>query len=223
MGVDSIRNGERLRRLEALTDATLSRLDASDLLDELLDRVRDLLGADTAAILLVDPHSQQLVATAARGLEEEVRRGVRIPIGRGFAGRVAQERVPLMLADFTSADVVNPVLVEMGIRALLGVPIIAAGEVVGVLHVGSLQPRGSPPTTYACWSWLPTAPAWPARSVHRKSSRPPRSRCSAACCRAPCPRCRASGWPPATFPATRSASAATGMTCSRCPPAGWAW
>ena len=36
MDVDSMRSDERLRRLEAVTDATLSRLDASDLLDELL-------------------------------------------------------------------------------------------------------------------------------------------------------------------------------------------
>ncbi|GIM90927.1 PP2C family protein-serine/threonine phosphatase [Paractinoplanes toevensis] len=141
MAADEIRNDERLRRLEALTDATLSRLDASDLLDELLDRVRDLLSADTAAILLLDPHSRQLVATAAKGLEEEVRRGVRVGLGQGFAGRVAETRSPLILTDFTADDVVNPVLVEMGIRALLGVPIVAAGEVLGVLHVGSLRPR----------------------------------------------------------------------------------
>ncbi|GIE99257.1 cyclic diguanylate phosphodiesterase [Paractinoplanes rishiriensis] len=132
---------ERLRRLEAVTDATLSRLDASDLLDELLDRVRDLLGADTAAILLIDAHSRQLVATAANGLEEEVRRGFRLDVGRGFAGRVAATRQPVVLPDVTPADVVNPILIEMGIRSLLGVPVFAAGEVVGVLHVGTLSPR----------------------------------------------------------------------------------
>src|SRR3982751_207485 len=143
MGVDSIPN-ERLRRLEAVTDATLSRLDASDLLDELLDRVRDLLDADTAAILLLDPHSGQLVATAAKGLEEEVRRGVRIAIGRGFAGRVAETRRPLILPEVTADAVVNPILLDMGIRSLLGVPILAAGEVIGVLHIGSLSPRQFP-------------------------------------------------------------------------------
>src|SRR3954467_14670668 len=104
MGVDSIQNVERLRRLEAVTDATLSRLDASDLLDELLDRVRDLLAADTAAILLLDPHSRQLLGTAAKGLEDEVRLGVRVPLGQGFAGRVAANRGPLVLTDFTAAD-----------------------------------------------------------------------------------------------------------------------
>jgi len=141
MDVDSMRSDERLRRLEAVTDATLSRLDASDLLDELLERVRDLLGADTAAILLLDPHSGQLVATAAKGLEEEVRRGVRVAIGRGFAGRVAQTRLPLVISEVTPDNVVNPILVELGIRSLLGVPIMAAGEVIGVLHVGSRRPR----------------------------------------------------------------------------------
>jgi len=140
MGLDNIRDDERLRRLEAITDATLSRLDVSDLLDELLERVRDLIGADTAAILLLDQHSRQLVATAAKGLEEEVRRGVRIPLGQGFAGRVAAGRRPVVLADVTPDDVINPILIEKGIRSLLGVPILAAGDVVGVLHVGMLTP-----------------------------------------------------------------------------------
>jgi putative methionine-R-sulfoxide reductase with GAF domain len=131
----------RLRRLETLTDAALSRLDVSDLLDELLDRVRDLLEVDTAAILLLDPHSGQLVATAAKGLEEEVRRGFRAPVGRGFAGSIAERRQPRVLADVTPADVINPLLLEKGIRSLLGVPIFAAGDVVGVLHVGTVQQR----------------------------------------------------------------------------------
>jgi len=136
-----LRDSERLRRLEQVTDATLSRLEVSDLFDELLERVRDLLGADTAAILLLDPHSRQLVATAAKGLEEEIRQGFRVGIGRGFAGRVAETGQPVVLAEVTPDAVVNPVLLDKGIRSLLGVPIFAAGEVVGVLHVGTLSPR----------------------------------------------------------------------------------
>src|SRR4051794_25624634 len=141
MDVDSMRSDERLRRLEAVTDATLSRLDASDLLDELLDRVRDLLDADTSAILLLDAHSRQLVATAAKGLEDEVRQGFRVAVGQGFAGRVPATRGPVVIADVTPSDVINPILIEKGIRSLLGVPILAAGEVVGVLHIGTLCPR----------------------------------------------------------------------------------
>ena len=132
---------ERLRRLESVTDAALSRLEVSDLLDELLDRVRSLLEVDTAAILLLDAHSRQLVATAARGLEEEVRAGFRIAVGRGFAGRIAQTRRPVRLTDVTPTDVVNPILLEKGIRSLLGVPILAGRDLVGVLHVGTLAPR----------------------------------------------------------------------------------
>ncbi len=138
---DPMRDIERLRRLESVTDATLSRLDVSDMLDELLDRVRDLLNADTAAILMLDPHARQLVATAARGIEEEVRQGVRIPVGHGFAGRIAESREPLLLPDVSASDVVNPILLEKGVRSLLGVPIFAGGEVTGVLHVGTLGPR----------------------------------------------------------------------------------
>nr|WP_239542924.1 GAF domain-containing SpoIIE family protein phosphatase [Micromonospora terminaliae] len=130
-----------MRRVEAVTDATLSRLDVADLFDELLDRVRDLLGVDTAAILLLDVRAQQLVATAARGLEEEVRQGFRVSVGRGFAGQVALTRQPVILQTVTSDNVVNPLLIETGVQSLLGVPIMAHGSLVGVLHVGTLSPR----------------------------------------------------------------------------------
>ena len=132
---------EQVRDLYKLSDPQLSELGFEPLLDELLVRVRDMLAVDTAAILLLDPDSEQLVARAAKGIEEEVEQGVRIPIGRGFAGRIADARVAIFIADVDHADILNPILREKGIRSLLGVPLIVEGELIGVLHVGSLRPR----------------------------------------------------------------------------------
>ncbi|MEV0809848.1 GAF domain-containing SpoIIE family protein phosphatase [Micromonospora sp. NPDC050200] len=128
---------ERLRRIEAVTDAALSQLDVNDLLKELLDRVQEVMRVDTAAILLMDVHAKQLVATAAKGLEEEVRQGARISVGRGFAGRVARDKQPVVLDEVTAPD--DLILFDRGIRSLLGVPMFAGGEVTGVLHVGCLS------------------------------------------------------------------------------------
>lgn len=131
----------RLRDLQAITDAALSRLDDHDFLPVLLARARDILQADTAAVLLLDSPSGQLVAAAAAGLEEEVRQGVRLPVGRGFAGRVAASARPVILDRVDPTTVLNPILTAKGIRSLVGVPLIAGGRVIGVLHVGSLTPR----------------------------------------------------------------------------------
>ena len=132
---------DRLRGIEAVTDSGLAHLDVEQLLVELLDRVRDVLNAETAAVLLLDEPNGQLVATAARGIEAEVYQGFRVPLGRGFAGRVAAARRPVTIENIDDADVVNPVLRERGIRSLLGVPLLAGGRLLGVLHVGSIEPR----------------------------------------------------------------------------------
>src|SRR5579859_3687200 len=131
----------RIQGLYRLSDPALSELGLDELLDELLVRTRDALDVDTVAILLFDEESQQLVARAAKGIEEEVEQGVRIPIGRGFAGRIAAERVAIFIADVDHADIMNPILRQKGIRSLLGLPLIVEGELIGVLHVGSLTPR----------------------------------------------------------------------------------
>jgi serine phosphatase RsbU (regulator of sigma subunit) len=131
----------RLRDIEALADAALSRLDEQALLNALVERVKNVLQADTAAVLLLDQSASQLVATAASGIEDEVRQGVRIPLGTGFAGRVAASRKPVTLTEVNHATVRNPLLVERGIKTMLGVPLLAGGAVIGVLHVGSLSGR----------------------------------------------------------------------------------
>jgi phosphoserine phosphatase RsbU/P len=130
-----------LRAIQSITDAALSRLDDQDLLAALLERTRDALQANTAAVLLLDYSSGQLVATAAAGLEEEVYQGVRIPVGRGFAGRIAAEHRPVILDHVDHTTVLNPILLAKGIQSMMGVPMVAGGKVIGVLHVGSLTPR----------------------------------------------------------------------------------
>jgi serine phosphatase RsbU (regulator of sigma subunit)/anti-sigma regulatory factor (Ser/Thr protein kinase) len=139
--VDSHVPGDKLRDLQRVTDASLAYLQLEDLLEELLNRVVAILEVDTAAILLLEDDGRTLIARAGKGLEEEVRRGVRIPVGRGFAGRIAAERRPVQILDLDHAEILNPILRNKGLQSLLGVPLTVEGTVIGVLHVGSLRSR----------------------------------------------------------------------------------
>jgi signal transduction histidine kinase len=132
---------KHVRRLQSVTDAALAHLRLDELLAALLERTREILEVDTCAILLLDEETNELVARAALGIEEEVEQGVRVPVGGGFAGRIAAEKRPVILDDVDHAHVLNPILREKGIKSMLGVPLVVEGAVQGVLHVGSLVPR----------------------------------------------------------------------------------
>jgi signal transduction histidine kinase len=133
--------GEWVRGLQSVTDAALAHLRLDELLQALLERTRQILDVDTCAILLLDEETDELVARAALGIEEEVEQGVRIPVGGRFAGRLAAEKRPVVLDDVDHEHVLNPILREKGIESMLGVPLVVEGEVHGVLHVGSLVAR----------------------------------------------------------------------------------
>jgi phosphoserine phosphatase RsbU/P len=132
---------ERLANLRALTDSTLTRLDIDEMLGELLTRVREILDVDTAAVLILHEQSKELVATAACGIEDEVRQGVRVPLGTGFAGRVAATKTAVVLNRVDSTTVANPILWEKGIKVMLGLPLLSDDRVLGVVHVGRLENR----------------------------------------------------------------------------------
>jgi GAF domain-containing protein/anti-sigma regulatory factor (Ser/Thr protein kinase) len=141
MGTSDDPSYTQLRHLQTISDAALAHLGFDELLDELLRRVVGVLDTDTSAVLLLDEDRDELVARAAKGLEEEVEAGVRIPVGAGFAGRIAAERRPIAILDIDKAEVRNPILREKGLRSLLGAPLLVEGRVIGVLHVGTLVQR----------------------------------------------------------------------------------
>lgn len=131
----------RVESVQAVTDVALAHLELEELLQGLLLRTKEILHVDTCAILLLDPEANELVARAAIGIEEEVEQGVRIPVGGGFAGKIAATRRPVILPIVDHDHVLNPILLDKGICSMLGVPLLAAEHVVGVMHVGTLSPH----------------------------------------------------------------------------------
>jgi serine phosphatase RsbU (regulator of sigma subunit) len=136
--------------LDAVLGDQSSRTVTDALISDLLEQIRHTLQVDTSAILLLDESGQFLVATAARGIEEEVRQGVRVRAGFGFAGTIAARRQPVILDQISPANVVNPLLLRRGIISMLGVPMLSDNDqLLGVMHVGSLTRRRFTPMDVA--------------------------------------------------------------------------
>jgi PAS domain S-box-containing protein len=136
----------RLRGLHAVTEAALvSHISVDDLLNELADQIRELFHSDTAAILLLDPRTQELVVRAGRGLEEDRELQTRIPIGRGVLGSVFVTREPRIIQDLRAErEVVSDVLRER-ITSLMVAPLRLLGEPIGAVHVGTVEHRSFTP------------------------------------------------------------------------------
>ncbi|HTF37445.1 MAG TPA: ATP-binding protein, partial [Blastocatellia bacterium] len=127
---------EIVRRLQTVTDTALSHLALDDLLREMLVRIQEYLGADAAAILLVTEDGKYLAGRIAIGLEDEAT--VRVPMGRGVAGRIAISRAPLIVDDLSKVEVVSSILSE-NVRSLVGAPLMIGDRVIGVIHVDTIE------------------------------------------------------------------------------------
>lgn len=131
---------QRLKAILSLTDTALAHLTLDDLLRELQQRIHEVMGVDNSAILLLDESGQYLNILTAYGGEEEVIGKVRIPMGKGIAGRIAASRKPLIADDLTKEEVVNNFLKEK-MRSLVGVPLLVENRVIGVIHVDTATPH----------------------------------------------------------------------------------
>jgi serine phosphatase RsbU (regulator of sigma subunit)/DNA-binding response OmpR family regulator len=131
----------RLRALSEVTDTALYALDLDDLLRSLLGSFIKALSADAGAILLLNESEQRLEVRAFHGMGADDAR-FSVPLGEGFAGRVALEQGPLVV-DGVSLDerVTPPAIRPEGIRSMLGVPLRAKDQTIGVIHVDRTRPE----------------------------------------------------------------------------------
>lgn len=140
VAASAIAMAQRVADLQLITEAALSHLSLDELLPELLGRICQALSVQDAAVMLMDDDGETLVLRAARGIGD-IEIGLRLPIGTGFGGRVARERKALVINEGAHEYLASPALREAKLESVIGVPLILRGRVLGVLHVGSVQPR----------------------------------------------------------------------------------
>lgn len=128
----------RLRALRTIDRAIISSLDMRAVLDILLEQVTLHLHVDAASVHLLDPYTQTLTFAAGRGFRSLPVQPMRLYAGEGYAGRVALDRRLLFIADLQQEGpetFASPVLQHETFVAYCGVPLIAKGQVKGVLEL----------------------------------------------------------------------------------------
>jgi PAS domain S-box-containing protein len=123
------RVAEMVAGMQLLVDAALAHNKLDDMLRDLLPRVRGVLEADEATVLLAEEDG----ALVVRGSTAPLPPGepVRIPFGEGFAGAAAAQRRPLLVRDPPADDPSLP----GAVTSAIGVPLLAGGAVTGVIQV----------------------------------------------------------------------------------------
>jgi PAS domain S-box-containing protein len=138
------RVAELVSGMQLLVDAALAHRTLDDILEDLILRVRGVLQADAATILLADDDEQlSLAASSVLGASEDDDEEDPEPtaLADGFAGRVARAREAMLAHDPEPADLPDPALGRLEVESLIGVPLLAENAVIGVLVAASVAPR----------------------------------------------------------------------------------
>jgi PAS domain S-box-containing protein/putative nucleotidyltransferase with HDIG domain len=114
----------------------------------ILDTVRRQLGVDAATALLLNLDTLNLENTVTRGFSATVLQGTDVDLTAGMARQVALNRQPLDVPDlgsFLALPTWRDALLQEGLTAYYAVPLIAKGQVVGVMEVLNRQALGLSP------------------------------------------------------------------------------
>jgi signal transduction histidine kinase len=132
----------QLTALGEVARAVSSTLDLDTVLSTIVSRAIQLSGTDGGSVYEYDEATEEFSLRASRDLPEayvEQVRDARPRKGEGAVGRVAQSREPVQIADISAPAAyesrVRNTLLQIGLRALLAVPLIAEDQLVGALIV----------------------------------------------------------------------------------------
>lgn len=131
----------QLASLNNISEAVSRSLDLQKVLDEALDRVTDLLHVEAGEIRILKEDA--LYLQNHRGLSQEfVQQEHTIAFGECLCGLTAQRRRPFVANDLNAVPhLTRTACAAEGLRSILCAPVASQTDVVGVVHVGSRQPR----------------------------------------------------------------------------------
>jgi len=113
-----------------------SQTDLATLLQTIIAHATALLDASSGAIFLYDAATHQVELAVTQNFP--LAPPLRLNLGEGMAGRVAQTRQPLIVDDYSRWEHHIPQTEGIPFRASLNVPMIFGGELIGVLDVSEM-------------------------------------------------------------------------------------
>lgn len=132
---------EKIKRLETLIDTSLvfsSILDLSELLNIVLNKAEEVMEAEASSVFLIDKAKRELYFITARGEKGKEAKEIRVPMGKGIVGWVAEHGRPLLVPDvtkdprwFKGVDKKTKFVT----RSIIAVPLISKGKMIGVSEV----------------------------------------------------------------------------------------
>ena len=108
------------------------------MLEMIMEESKEVMSAEASSLMMLDEERQELVFQVATGEKGEALREIRIPLGRGIAGWVAQTGEPLLVPDAYENPHFNPESDRRSgfrTRSVLCVPLMMQDRTLGVVQV----------------------------------------------------------------------------------------
>ncbi|MCC7153585.1 MAG: GAF domain-containing protein [Bryobacterales bacterium] len=130
--------------LHRISNIVSSEISTSEMLGEIVGITAQVTGCDACLVYLFDANANEFVLMASQVPHAAEIGTLRIGMGEGVTGWVAEHKSAVALSEKANADqrfLRFPALVEDTYEAFLSVPLVAAGEITGVINVHHRQPH----------------------------------------------------------------------------------
>src|SRR5437879_4591959 len=140
---DSTLAARELGFLVRLAQAAASTQMPDELLALIIRETTTAMGTDVCSLYLLMPSGRELLLTATNGLNENMVGKVKMKVGEGITGFVAETRSPAVVADVSRDPHWKwvPGLDEDRFHSMLSVPIESGPRLVGVLNAQAAELR----------------------------------------------------------------------------------
>jgi len=134
-----LRRHHQLLALSHISGAVSGLWDLDAILRIALDNVLEIINGDIGGILLLDEETETLRYRMQRGLSAKYADEIRMRMGEGIGGRVAQTGEPMLLEDISQDPrAIYPDLISAeGLKGFISIPLKAKDKVVGVMNLAS--------------------------------------------------------------------------------------
>jgi signal transduction histidine kinase len=131
----------KLHAIQNITDTALARMGLDDLLVELLARLRMMLHAECALVLLLDAERTHFVVRAVDGKSHDRVLNASVPVEDSPSAPIARDGKARVFDDLGDPMAYWPAKFGVMVRSMMSAPLVVEGKIIGAVSVTSESPR----------------------------------------------------------------------------------